>query len=406
MDRLTAEYSRKATRRGIGRWQVPVLTAQFLTESLGVVGVLAAVAAAAVMLTMLLRRRLEPRRGLAWATLLFFPAAYALAYLAKTPQFKANNFLPLLPFVALLAAWGLVAAGRRLASGPGARWPARRLVAAGGAAVALLFVPLGLTYVYRSLTPTSQDLALRFLKERLDGRRNCLVIQESWQAPWPRWESARPFRACLVLTAERLPELGPDLAERSDAVIFRGERLTAVDGEIYLEAVAGARTRQVSLFAPAPFAVRGPAMVVVLHPWSLREPPRELQVDERAVGSYRVEAVMPPEVEAGEVVSFVVRLPPAARTDELPPPRLRMGVENVELIAVPAGRGVVYLSPRLLNRRPGRRVRINRAQLSWDGRPIQIKLFRWQPDPARPSRAQRLRRRSASGRPPRPDGGS
>ena len=69
--------------------------------------------------------------------MLVFPPVYLAAYAVQTPYFKANNFLPILPFSALAAAWLLTGLWRW--AGDGLPFLASRyagLVAGGAVALA------------------------------------------------------------------------------------------------------------------------------------------------------------------------------------------------------------------------------------------------------------------------------
>ncbi len=378
MDKLGREYAWKAAARDLAYARTPALTLRFLTDSLGLVAVVCAAAAAAVLLFRLVRRRQPPRDPVPTAVLLLFPPAYLLGYMAAVPQFKPNNVLPILPFVALLAGWAVLAAVGRLTGRR--RIPAPPLVAGLALAAALvLFAPRGVRYVYGSITPTAQDLADRFLGRELGEHQPCLVLEERVPRRWPPWEAARPFTACVRLELDRLSELEPAAVARADGVSFRRSRLLGPEASTYLGYIAAADAGRAALFAGRPFAVRGPAVAVAAHPWRLLAPRQRLELYNRQSGDYRVEAALPEEVEAGEAVSFEAWLPHAALAEPQPAPRLRMGIDEVELIAVRStATATVFLSPRLLSRRPGRRARLNRRQLAWQGEAVRLYLYRWQ----------------------------
>lgn len=384
LGKLTTEYELKADQLQMSRWQAPALIGGFLLRCLGPLGSAAAALAAPLLVWLLARGRIDPARTAATATLLLFPPVYAAAYVAMTPQFKPNNFLPIVPFVALAAAWGLVAAlgwlGRRL---PPARRPFLQGLA-GGLIVASFAAP-GIVYVHRSLTPEAEDLALRYMTRRLNSHPNCQIVLEPGPERWPPWELARPFRTCALRRVERLTDLEPRELRLVDGIVFPRHRLAGENAAAYLAAVASGDAELTALYPGRGLEVRGPDFVAVVLPWSPRETARPLSPRLRQHGRFRLHAEMPAEVEAGEVVSFTFWLPLGALAPELPAPRMRMGSYIVDLIPLGLGeRGALFISPRLVDRQPAPHVRLNRERLEWPEGEVQITLWRWQRDAERP----------------------
>ncbi len=379
LEKLTHEYKWRASAQRMTRWQAPMLTVQFLLRGLGALATAAAGITALILPLWLARRKLDPDQRPGVAMLLFLPPAWVAGYMTRTDQFKPNNFLPILPFVALLAAWGLVEAWR---------WLARRDRSPRGTLLvratflllaALALVPQGITYVYRSLTPSAEDLVLRFADRQLTGSRNCQVIYERGPSPWPPWERAAAFQTCLLRPVDRLTDLEVEQLRLADGVLFRRERLVGTAAAHYLDAVAASDAGHTAAFWPIRFRIRGPGFVAALHPWRQREPEQTLALRIRDAGDFRLEADMPAQIGAGETLSFSIWLPRQALEATLPPPRLKTGGRVIELMfAGSLHRGFVYVSPRLVNRRPGPRVRINRRLLTHTGRDIRLTLWRWQ----------------------------
>lgn len=310
--------------------------------------------------------------------LLFFPPAYAAAYVAETAQFKSNNFLPIVPFVALIAAWGLVAAVAWLAGrlAPGGKRPV--LLAVGVAALAVSFVPRGVIYAHRAITPSSEDLALRYVDRWLGEHPSCQVVYEPGPRQWPPWENGNRPRSCLMLPVDRLADEDPGEVRLTDGVVFPLSRLSGPSAGAYVDALSAIRHRHSAVFGARWPESRGPGFVAALAPWSLVAPQRELSLALRDAGSFRLKAVMPPEVEAGDVVSFSVWLPQWALADDLPPPRLRMGSHIVDLVRTRlTGTGARYVSPRLVSRQPAPHARLNRERLAAEGDQIRLILWRW-----------------------------
>ena len=380
LDKLTHEYRWKASSEDMTRWQAPIRTGAVLLESLGWPTAAAAGVAAVVLIARLLRRRLGDSTWPGVVMLLFLPPAWVAGYMSRTEQFKSNNILPIVPLMAVVAAWGLLEAWRWLSP----RVPRHRRRAVGALCLLLLalaLVPRGLSYVYGSLTPSAEDLALRFADRRLRGRPICQLVHESAAAAWPPWERSRPFAGCHLRTVDRLTDLDLEELRLTDGVLFPQKRLDGIGATFYLGAVAAANPRNTAAWAPAAFRVRGPGAVVALHPWGLREPARTLALSTGRGGEFRLEAPMPSEVQPGETISFSLWLPRSALAEDLPPPRLKTGGKLVELRRAGGGRGgFLYVSPRLVNRQPGPRVRVNRRLLRRDGDEIELTLWRWRPE--------------------------
>ena len=261
-------YDLKAEEHDMTRWQAPLLTWKWLAGDLGMVMTIAAAIAGVVLVTRLARRQVDCAKRPGVALLLLMPPAWVAGYMALTAQFKFNNFLPILPFVALIGAWGLASAWRWLARRdpePGRR---RLWAAAGALLVILVLVRPGVAYVYRSLTPRAEDLVLRFAERKLAGRRNCLLVYERALSPGPPWEGARADHSCPLWQVGRLTDLDLDQLRLSDGVVFPLARLGGDDAAFYLDAVAASAPRLTStartsgLPGPRPGVRSGPPSVV------------------------------------------------------------------------------------------------------------------------------------------------
>jgi hypothetical protein len=384
LEKLTAEYRWKASGRGLTRWHAPLLIGQFLVQNLGVFGAGVAAVAILALVTLLVRRRFDSQTAAGVAMLLFFPLAYASAYVAKTAQFKPNNFLPILPFVVLALAWGLVEVGRWLARTKPS-WIGRPvLLAICVVAVAVAFVPRGVNATYRLLTPSAEDLVLKFFSRRLHDHPNCQLIYERGAVRWPGWEHASLPKTCLLRPVDRLTDLEPAAIRLTDGVLFPQQRLAGSIAGRYLETVAATGEQNTVVIRPQGLSVRGPGFVMALHPWRLVAPQQVLDLRSRDQGKFRLQASMPAEVEAGDVVSFSVWMPLWALQD-LPSPQLRMGGHVVDLMLAQGdrGRGATFVSPRLVSRQPAPHARLNRRRPSRQNDEIRLTLWRWRQHAAR-----------------------
>lgn len=200
------------------------------------------------------------------AMLLLFPVAFTAAYAYATPYFKGNNFLPIVPFTSLFAAW----LGWRLWKAAGRRLPRlrRRTFAAPlAAAVVVLLVAPGFRYVYRSLTPTGLDVARDLVSRESQpppGRFYYLEPHDPSQPPWEgRDELARRRRGFREV--ETLGAVEPRRLDLADGEVFSAARLEGDAADPYRRRFERVPEERRSVVRPRPFAVRAPAGVALVH---------------------------------------------------------------------------------------------------------------------------------------------
>lgn len=219
---------------------------------------------------------------------------------------------------------------------------------------------------------------MRYADRWLHDHPNCQIVYERGPRRWPPWELAAAPRSCVAVPVDDLGDMHPAELRLTDGLLFPQHRLSGSAAGPYIQALAANRHRQTVVFGPRWQQARGPGFVAALAPWSLVAPRRRLPLAPRDEGRFRLQAPMPAEVEAGDVVSFSVWMPRWALADDLPPPRLRMGGHIVDLI--PAGHydtGARYVSPRLVSRQPAPNARLNRRRLSAADDEIRLTLWRW-----------------------------
>lgn len=283
LDRNLAHYTRKAASYGGTRLGVLVegLAFPFGDGAHGLpVGTLAALGAAALTAGLaagLWRRRGDRRERVRLALLLAFPVVYPLAYAAATPHFKGNNFVVVLPFTALLAAWTLI----RLWTLARDRLPAlrRRLAwALPAAALAVALLPAPWLHVYREVVPPTLEQARAFLAERLEqtapGAEPRVYAEEATRPP--KGPPRRPFDwpRIAVERVERLDAVPEAALDRADGEVFPAHRLDGEGSEFYLRRIARADPESVRRSAPRWFVARGPEIVAVAHPPPQSAPPQ------------------------------------------------------------------------------------------------------------------------------------
>lgn len=201
----------------------------------------------------LLGLALVARRDLGTRMLASYVIGYSLVYALSTRNPSPHNWLPLVPFTSLAAAWLLVRLRERLPRP--ARHPAFAAVL-----ILLLTWPVN-AYTYRHSVPTTHELAGRYLKERLPLQGRTVIFERG---------DARAevlggrYRAFLQETP-RLDGLPPGRVEQADAVLFRADRLEGEGADFYRSLSAGGG--ETVRFSAAPFRAQGTGLVMVVRPW-------------------------------------------------------------------------------------------------------------------------------------------
>ncbi len=258
--------------------------------------------------------RAEERRRAVLATLLAFPPVYVVLYALVTTNPSPHNWLPLLPFSALCAAFALVE-GWRWATARLPAIPKRTLTAVAAAALGAWGLVIGTTWVYRAMVPSTWGGVEPVLQAAVAGNQPRYVVV-SGDIPMTRARTNRP-RWVVELSSEqwearKLPR------DWSDFEVYRQGRFDppAPDGA----EAAGART----LVEPRLFQSQGPPLLLISHPWRLAGPPVKLTRDG--------DTFLPPQIADSQLVSFVLELP---RKDRV---RVRMSRGDVGLPLAWVGR--------------------------------------------------------------------
>ncbi|MFC2172208.1 ArnT family glycosyltransferase, partial [Acidobacteriota bacterium] len=270
---------------------------------LGIIGLM-------IVIMAIFNRMTHRSRMIGWVMFLTFPVVFVLSYSAGTPRLKVNNFLPVLPFSSLLASVAVCAAFCWAAR----RWPWLNRGVGGGIAIAVLIcllTPKPFAYVYRSMVPSTEDAAgihlwseIKALPKKPVSR---LVYHETTVRSIPAWEGyrrrANPVSATHIL--ERLDTLPSDVLDRADGEVFLAKRLEE-EGAGFYEQRLRCRPGSIKRFSPDLFRLRGPELVVITHPWRMKGPARSLEIMSPGEGEDGMLAQVPPDVEPGQTISFVV----------------------------------------------------------------------------------------------------
>lgn len=296
------------------------------------------------------------RRANSLALLAVFPLAYAATYAAVTSYPKANNYLPLAPYLALGAAALVVEMLRRA----GGTRPVL-LVAVAIWVGWLLWRPM--QYVYLETVPTTLEVAGLELKPQCrPASAWCVLVQIGVEDGAVRLED-EDGRA-MVREAAAPEAVAATALDLADVEVYGG---AARSNSTAAARLAGAS--RVLRVEPRPFRASGEPLTMALHPWTLLGEPIELAT--AAVGNEWVAQPSQPIVPPA-VVSVEVLLAP----DVEPPPTIAVAGRSLELF-VGGRRGRRWVTERV--RLDGPLAAVRMARTDPEARPPSVRLARWWP---------------------------
>ena len=320
------------------------------------------------------------------AMLLAYGLAFSLLYAAGAGFAKANNFLQVAPVTALAAAWAAVTAWRQLAT-PGTTTRLRPVAAVAGLALAAIAGWLLWAVhadAYAGVVPTTRAAAAERLAAALPPPLDGQVVVVEGEGPFAvRGWARRPWRRVVAASwpVDRLSELPEGALDLADAEVFERARLDGPEAALYRGRLAvGAET-----VAAAPFARRGPDLVLVVHPWQPVGEPATLRLAPTG-GSFS--GGLPDDLRPGEVVSFEVWLPDEAAAErapdaaeeaaEGPAPRLVVGGIEVPLLRTRSrGNATRWVTPRVRVPAAGERVALAAPPALSLPNEVELTVRRW-----------------------------
>jgi len=326
--KLVHGYAAKGVTEKSDRWVVFQRQIEFLVEhhgpltatfvALGVAGLLWRIARPAPEDTR------ERRLGaiLVLSVLLGYSAVHSLGM----TLFRGQNYLPVVPFSSLAAAWAMVelwrAAARRVP------WLSRRL------AVVLLWsaVGFGLLWrqtdiVYERVVPTNWAVVNRSLMKDLEPLHLRHVAYENELGPF---QAGINPRRPAVSHLRSLGESDAAFLERTDVEAFPVHRLEGPAAERYRARMAALPEARVETVGSRLFRSRGEPVVVLRHPWTPEGEPLPLSLA-RTAGRRQLIAELPPGLPPGTVVQLVFWVPKKAAKKKFPELRLDLGGVAVPL---------------------------------------------------------------------------
>ena len=309
--KLLGHYSGNARQRGSDHEDVLVQQGQFLLEHHGPwVAAFAAAGLIALVWRILRpddgREPWTPERRLGASLALAHFLGYSAFHAGAMTLFRGQNYLLVVPFSSLFAAWSFVGLWRFLverASRPGmlpAMTPAVCLIP-----IAILLYEQA-DLVYERVIPSTWDKAAGVLAAELAPVELRQVVYETQGGATLR--VIHGGNRAVTTGAPELARIDPARLDQADAEVFLRSRFQGELADFYRhrEALLGGGRAQV--VSGAPFHTRGEPVVLLLHPWSSAAPPEPLSLG-RPAPARALAARLPKSLHPHEVVSLVLWIP-------------------------------------------------------------------------------------------------
>lgn len=264
-DFQVAHYARMGELRSGGSHLAQLLfLPQWVASSMALSLVPALLGFAGVVLWIVLGWRTRLRgTSRRFAVIFGFLLAYTVLYVVSSTNPVGRNWLPLLPYIALAAAWVARGAWKIGAD----RWPllgrAWLWLPIAMTAGALWFVQ-GAGYVYRLHVPTTAEAATSWVLAQVAPPEGRMMVTEVA----PGWDVlADQGKGMGVIEHDPLSALPAAVVARSDAVLVRASSLEGPRASIDQGAIGAMPGARRSRFAAAAFERRGPAIIAVAAGW-------------------------------------------------------------------------------------------------------------------------------------------
>jgi hypothetical protein len=379
---LVHGYAAKGVEEQSNHWVVFERQVQFLIDHHGPVVTAFVGLGVLGLLWRIVRPAAEDSRERRLGSILLLSVllGYSILHALGMTLFRGQNYLPVVPFSSLAAAWAMVELWRRLASW--LPWLAWRPVAAllwAGVAVAL--VAQQGTIVYTRVVPTTFSLVNEAMLGELapTGLRH-VVYEESLGS----FETGGRPRRPLVTPVARLTAVPSAFLDGADVEIFPRSRLDGPAADFYRDRVARCPRDRVEVVGDRWFRSRGEPIVILRHFWELDGDPVDLQVRRPDEDSPFLVGRVPEETpKPGETVSLVFWIPRGAEGRDVEELRLDPGGRQVPVFDT--GRRLNRLfrtSPRFPLAGTEQRVRVPGIGTDAPARGYGLELYQWRPAPA------------------------
>jgi NO-binding membrane sensor protein with MHYT domain len=295
-------YSGNARARGSDHGMVLVQQTRFLIEHHG--PLVAAFAAAGLIgiAWKVFRPAWSPERRLGAALALGHFVGYSALHAAAVSLFRGQNYLLVVPFSSLFAAWALVTLWQQVTD--------RRAVLKRATAAVVLIPAAVLAWeqgdlVYERVVPTTWQVAGETLSTELQPLGLRQVVYESQGGTL---RLTRGADRAVTTGVDRLGRLDSSTLERADAEVFLRGRFHGKESDLYRgreDLLSGGRAQVV---ANRLFRSRGEPVVLLLHPWMPASAPEPLAIG-RPAPARPLAARLPDGLKPGEVASLTLWVP-------------------------------------------------------------------------------------------------
>jgi NO-binding membrane sensor protein with MHYT domain len=299
-------YSGNARARGSDHAVVLMQQARFLVEHHG--PLLAAFAAAGLIgiaWKVFRPGDWSPERRLGAALALGHFVGYSAFHAAAVSLFRGQNYLLVVPFSSLFAAWAVMELWRLVTD--------RRAVLKPATAAVVLIPTAVLAWeqgdlVYERVVPTTWQVA----DERLSTELQSLGLRQAiYENQGGAMRLTLGGDRAVTTGVDRLDRLDPGLLDRADAEVFLRGRFHGEHSDFYRgreDRLGGLSAGRAEVVSGELFRSRGEPVVLLLHPWLPAAAPEPLGIGRPAPGR-PLAARLPDGIRPGEVVSLTLWIP-------------------------------------------------------------------------------------------------
>lgn len=250
---------------------------------------------------------------------------YSVIHSLGMTLFRSQNYLPVVPFSSLAAAWAMVETWRLLARRiPRLSW--QPLAALLGIGVCGALVVQEASVVYYRVVPTSFSAVNDSLLSGLEppGLRHVVFESALGRFDWGE-SSRRP----LLSPVDRLAGQSPRFLDLADVEVFPERQIEGPDAAFYLSRLDRTPKSQVETVDSRFLRRRGEAVTVIRHPWDLES---ETEIDLTHPANGGLVGLLPAgRFQPGDVLSVQVVVPKAAADEDLYSVRLGPGGRTIRL---------------------------------------------------------------------------
>jgi 4-amino-4-deoxy-L-arabinose transferase-like glycosyltransferase len=246
-----------------------------------------------------------PERRLGAALALGQFVGYSALHAAAVSLFRGQNYLLVVPFSSLFAAWAILELWRMITE---------RFILLKPATAAVVLIPAAVLawqqgdLVYERVVPTTWEVAGETLSTELQPLGLRQVIYESQPGTM---RLTRGADRAVATGVDRLGRFDPASLDRADAEVFLRSRFQGKDSQLYRTREDRLGRGRAEVISNSLFRSRGESVVLLLHPWIPDSAPEPLAIGRPAPGR-PLAARLPDGLKPGEVASLTLWVPKEA----------------------------------------------------------------------------------------------